>query len=62
MNWKQNGKLLPWWITITQTWGSKSGNGRYWKRRLSKARRRYWKDTHKRGLMSIESTCNWKGW
>ena len=28
-------------VRFTQTWGNVPGNGRYWKRQLSKARRRY---------------------
>lgn len=47
---------------FTQTWGRKAGNGRWMKRILSKARRRAWKDSHERGLVGIESECNWKGW
>lgn len=38
-----------------------SGGGRYYKRRLSKIRRRAWKQRPRRSLMGIESECNWKG-
>ena len=37
------------------------GIGRYWKRLLSK-RRRKWQDVHQRGLANIESTVNYKTW
>ena len=37
------------------------GAGKYWKRQLHKARRRYWKDErHMRGLARYESTVNWR--
>jgi hypothetical protein len=38
--------------------------GRYWKRQLSKARRRAWKQNRVEGrLVNIyESYCNYKGW
>lgn len=58
-------------ISFTQIWG-KEHTGRYWKRKLSKARRRCAKRLCKygendlgkveRGLREIESTCNWKNW
>jgi hypothetical protein len=59
--WRHNGRLLPGWVSFTRVWGSR-GAGRWWKRRLSKARRRAWRDTHKRGLSGVESTVNWKDW
>jgi hypothetical protein len=59
--WRNNGKLVPGWIKDENTW-KRQGVGRYWKRRLSKVRRRAWRDTHKRGLAQIESTVNWKDW
>lgn len=52
---------LPDYLNFTATWGRKPGNGRWMKRRLSKARRR-WKDNHHRGLLHAESECNWRGW
>lgn len=36
------------------------GAGRFWKRLLSKARRRAYKDPHCRGLRGYETTCNYK--
>lgn len=40
--------------------------GRYWKRKLSKARRRAWKSEvlygHYRSTAGIERECNWKTW
>ena len=48
-------------LNFTSLWaGSKIS--RYMKRRLSKARRRSWKDPRGRGLAGVESECNWKGW
>jgi len=38
------------------------GLGRWAKRRLSKMRRRAWKDSHERGLSKWESEVNWKLW
>lgn len=38
-------------------------SGRYWKRLLSKKRRKTWKDErHQRGLAGLESTVNYKNW
>lgn len=52
----------PDYIAVYGRW-SCPGKGRYWKRRLSKVRRRAWKDPrHPRGLRGIESICNYKGW
>jgi len=59
--WKHNGRLMPWWLSFTQVWSGR-GIGRWWKRRLSKVRRRAWRDPHQRGLAGIESTVNWKDW
>jgi len=39
----------------------KPGKGRYFKRRLSKARRRAWKQRPRKALSHWESECNWKG-
>lgn len=37
--------------------------GKYWKRKLSKLRRRYWKDErHQRGLPAAMSEVNYKTW
>ena len=37
------------------------GNGKFWKRCLSKARRRSWQDpAHPGGLRRYESECNYK--
>jgi hypothetical protein len=63
--WRHNGRMLPWYVTFSETWGSR-GEGRYWKRQLSKARRRAWRTElagHRpRGLPDIESRVNWKNW
>jgi len=58
-------------VNFSALW-MRSGNGRFWKRKLSKARRRVAKrlcrygedDLRKveRGLPGIEQTCNWKNW
>jgi len=43
------------------------GTGRYWKRRLSKARRRAWKQGRVvgnpyRGQLGVEGEVNWRTW
>lgn len=44
------------------TWHS-AGEGRYWKRLLSKVRRKAWKhEDHQRSLPSMESNVNYKNW
>jgi len=58
-------------ISFSEMWSSEH-EGRYWKRRLSKTRRRAAKRLCKfgeddlrrveRGLESIERECNWKNW
>lgn len=59
--WKEFGKRIDEHCSWTGRWPSR-GEGRYWKRCLSKARRRAWKDAHKRGLLRYERECNWKTW
>ena len=58
--WKEFGKRISPHAGWTGRWNK--GNGRIWKRRLSKARRRAWKDPHQRGLLDAERECNWKCW
>jgi len=42
---------------------SSAHEGRYYKRMLSKCRRRAWKNEgHERNLVGIEKRCNWKNW
>ncbi len=58
-------------VTFSEMW-SKAHEGRFWKRKLSKARRkaakrlcRYGEDDLakvERGLPQIERECNWKRW
>ena len=62
MGWRQRYKRgeYPWYVGIGQIWNGRR-QGRFWKRCLSKARRK-WRDNHHRGLLHYESTCNWKGW
>ena len=48
-------------INLFKMWPNE-GIGRYWKRRLSKARRRAWRDEHERGLAGTESTVNYRTW
>jgi len=61
---KRVKKKYP-WITLTELWSSK-GSGKWWKRRLSKARRKYIKSLLKTGRgkepTGIESEVNGKGW
>lgn len=59
--WKEFGKRISSHASFTDRWSGR-GIGRFWKRQLSKARRRAWKDPHKRGLMNYEHECNWKSW
>ena len=49
------------YISFSQIWPGR-GVGRYVKRRLSKARRRAWKDPHQRGVVGVEREANWKTW
>ena len=49
---------LPYWCT---TW-PKAHIGRYWKRQLSKARRRHAKTGRPGGLLHYEGMCNYKTW
>ncbi len=58
--WKELGKRISPYASWTGRWNR--GEGRYWKRKLSKARRRSWKDPHNRGLLNVERECNWKNW
>lgn len=62
MSWRN--RPLPEYVSITQMWPR--GTGKYWKRRLSKARRRYAKDLIKLGKgrepTTIESNVNFKLW
>jgi len=51
----------PEYANFTSTWGRNPGRGKWMKHRLSKARRK-WKDKHRRGLLHVESECNWRGW
>jgi hypothetical protein len=61
---------IPSWGTFSQLWPS-AHTGRYWKRQLSKARRRFGKQlcrdgdvaySHMRGLKFYERIVNWKTW
>jgi hypothetical protein len=53
-------------ISFMQQWPGRH-QGRYWKRQLSKARRRAWKNeilyNHRpRSVDRYERECNWKTW
>ena len=50
------------WYFVSFYWSFKPGQGRFWKRQLSKVRRRALDDRHTRGLGPMESRCNWKNW
>jgi hypothetical protein len=56
----------PWWINFTHTWGNKPHLGRWYKRRLSKARRRYIRTLIRLGRakepIGLEREVNWRGW
>jgi len=60
VTWKEFGKRISPYAKWHGRWNE--GNGRFWKRRLSKARRRAWRDPHQRGLMSAEQECSYKNW
>ena len=62
ITWKEFGKRIQVIDGNASFRWSSRGEGRYWKRRLSKARRRAWKDSHQRGLLHWERLCNWKNW
>ena len=52
----------PEWVNFSCKWGH-AHTGRWLKRRLSKLRRKYWKDErHQRGLPGAEQECNYKNW
>jgi hypothetical protein len=59
---------VPHYVTFSEIWsmGNHSGIGRFWKRRLSKARRRYIRDLLRLGRgkepAGLESVVNWKDW
>ena len=60
--WKKFGKKIDPNAHWLDQWPSIK-MGRYMKRKLSKARRRAWKNPdHERGLASLEGEVNWKGW
>ena len=63
MGWRQLYKrgYYAWYLGYGNIWNGRK-QGRFWKRCLSKARRRAWKDSHQRGLKHYESQCNWKCW
>jgi len=61
----------PNWLSFTQMWCGKPGTGRWHKRLLSKARRRFGRSvcrdgeraySHMGSLLDVESIVNWKGW
>jgi len=61
----RNWQNLPAYVSFSQKWASEH-LGRYYKRRLSKARRKHTKEllAGRRGKepVGIESECSWKGW
>lgn len=58
--WRSFGRKTSPYTRFCGRW-PRRGQGRWWKRKLAKTRRR-WQDPHIRGLVRIESECNWKGW
>lgn len=49
-------------VSFSEMWPAPH-EGRYWKRQLSKARRRAWKNgIEGTPINKYESYCNWKGW
>jgi len=64
--WKEFGKRIQTEDeSVSSRWGSR-GEGRFWKRQLSKVRRRAWKEElegrNPRALSHWERICNWKNW
>ncbi len=60
--WKEFGKRIQVVNgSVCGRWGSR-GEGRYWKRQLSKARRKAWKIGNERSRVKYERICNWKNW
>lgn len=64
--WKELGKRISPYATYFGQWGG-PGDGKFWKRKMHKARRRAWKDEYLRGRthfrgMGVEGEVNWKGW
>jgi hypothetical protein len=62
---------IPPYCSFTSVWPSKPGIGRYWKRQLSKARRRFARQLcrdgddayrHMGGLQSYETMVAYKTW
>ena len=62
---------LPPHVTLWQTWGNKSGWGRFWKRKLNRARRQFGRAycregerayQHMQGLPMLESEVRYKLW
>lgn len=58
-------------VPFMHTWGNKVGTGRWYKRQLSKARRRFGKALVRYGeqayrhagcLAGVESETSWRGW
>lgn len=61
----------PSWISFTGTWGTKPGNGKWYKRMVAKAQRRFGKlycrigeraYRHSGSLVSWLSEIDWRGW
>ncbi len=72
MGWRQIQKHggYPKWVGFGNLWNT-PGIGRYWKRQLSKARRRAWRQGRAdrgediggyRGQHAYETECNYKSW
>jgi len=74
MSWASYERRLPEHVHFTQTWGNKPGLGRYWKREMHQARRRYWREMIRRGYWCgtvaphprtparYEREVNWRTW
>jgi hypothetical protein len=71
MGWRQRYKRgeYPWYVGFGCIWNGRK-QGRFWKRMLSKSRRRSWKqgrpergeDLSYRGQRAYETECNYKSW
>jgi hypothetical protein len=74
VSWQSYERTLPDHVRFYDTWGNKPGLGTYWKRKMHKARRRYWREMIDRGFwldhiephprrgLHYESMVSWRTW
>jgi len=54
VSWASYERRLPEYVNYAATWGNRRGRGRYHKRQLQRARRRYWRELVQRGFWRAE--------